>query len=137
MFLLSLGATSQVCTVSLKAGLDTYNALEPTAPSGRFSPCRYRSLGAAAHRERSVARPRVMGSAAARAKGVQGCVRHALLLTSRASGTQARGGGRRAVGAGGRCVACDGVAQANNRLHPTPGAYLGGEAGRPSGAGEA
>src|SRR5262249_38531340 len=29
------------------------HALEPTAPSGRFSPCGSRSLGAAAHRERS------------------------------------------------------------------------------------
>jgi hypothetical protein len=33
MFLLSLIATYQVCTVSLKAGLNTYNALEPTAYS--------------------------------------------------------------------------------------------------------
>src|SRR5262249_11186853 len=30
MFLLSLIATYQVCTVSLKAGLDTYKAVEPT-----------------------------------------------------------------------------------------------------------
>jgi hypothetical protein len=35
MFLLSLIATYQVCTVSLKAGLYTYNAVEPTANSLR------------------------------------------------------------------------------------------------------
>ena len=33
MFLLSLIATYQVCTVSLKAGLYTYKAVEPTAYS--------------------------------------------------------------------------------------------------------
>jgi hypothetical protein len=33
MFLLSLIATYQVCTVSLKAGLNTYKALEPTPPA--------------------------------------------------------------------------------------------------------
>src|SRR5712692_1197372 len=37
MFLLSLIATYQVCTVSLKAGLYTYNALEPTPNSLRSS----------------------------------------------------------------------------------------------------
>jgi hypothetical protein len=37
MFLLSLRATSQVWTVSLKAGLYTYKALEPTAYSFGFA----------------------------------------------------------------------------------------------------
>ena len=37
MFLLSLTATCQVCTVSLKAGLSTYNALHLTASSVRSS----------------------------------------------------------------------------------------------------
>jgi hypothetical protein len=47
------------------------------------------------------------------------------------------GGGRRAVGALGRAAIWDGVTQANNRLHPTPGAYIGWQAVHPSGAGEA
>ena len=47
------------------------------------------------------------------------------------------GGGRRAVGARGRAAVGDGVTQANNRLHPTPGAHIGWQASRPSGAGEA
>jgi hypothetical protein len=37
MFLLSLRATSQVWTVSLKAGLYTYKALQLTAYSLRFA----------------------------------------------------------------------------------------------------
>ena len=53
MFLLSLIATYQVCTVSLKAGLYTYNALEPTAPSGSLFPGGRLWVGAAAHRGRS------------------------------------------------------------------------------------
>jgi mRNA interferase HicA len=54
MFLLSLIATYQVCTVSLKAGLDTYNALEPTAPMAALWQAGV-VHGAAAHRGRSVA----------------------------------------------------------------------------------
>src|SRR6266700_8368043 len=42
MFLLSLIATYQVCTVSLKAGLYTYNAVEPTASSFGFATLRLR-----------------------------------------------------------------------------------------------
>jgi len=35
MFLFSLTATYQVCTVALKAGLSTYNGLQATASSLR------------------------------------------------------------------------------------------------------
>jgi hypothetical protein len=35
-------------------------------------------------------------------------------------------GGRRAVGAQGRGAVWAGVAPSNNRLHPTPGVYIGG-----------
>jgi len=38
MFLLSLTATCQVCTVSLKAGQSTYKALHLTAYSVRSAP---------------------------------------------------------------------------------------------------
>ena len=41
-----------VVTVSPKAGLYTYNALEPTAPSGRVCPGGRLWVGAAAHRGR-------------------------------------------------------------------------------------
>src|SRR6266571_4338477 len=52
MFLLSLIATYQVCTVLLKAGLYTYKAVEPTAPMVALWPAGA-VPGAAAHRGRS------------------------------------------------------------------------------------
>jgi len=51
MFLLSLIATYQVCTVSLKAGLYTYKAVEPTAPMAALWHAAILH-GAAAHRGR-------------------------------------------------------------------------------------
>jgi len=55
MCLLSLIATYQVWTVSLKAGLDTYKAVEPTAPMAAWWQVGI-VQGAAAHRGRWASR---------------------------------------------------------------------------------
>jgi hypothetical protein len=59
MFLLSLIATYQVCTVSLKAGLYTYNASGADDPHRRlFCHVVTQCLWAAAHRRCSASRER-------------------------------------------------------------------------------